>query len=272
MGKSFKENDMNEKKDFLNLENKDDILLIADFGRSAQGWLSFMLSFILNARYIEPYALILGTPHSKSKMLMDNTMGDLKSRNKTQFKLVVKTHGFPDRNNFELTKSIIYLTRDPRDVAISYYYLNRKWVKDGGRSPSLFLYLVPFFCYLMVAYKWQRHARRWKSTKHMHVKYEDLRHDTEGTLVEILKNFDVNVDINVVRESISLFSYENSYKRKRGVEDKNNPSARKGQIGDYRNYFGFFMNKIFWMICGQEAERFGYRYDGSTTIEPINNN
>ena len=48
---------------------KDDVLLIADFGRSAQGWLSYILSYVLNARYIEPYNLLSGSKYSKSNII-----------------------------------------------------------------------------------------------------------------------------------------------------------------------------------------------------------
>lgn len=53
----------------------DDTLLISDFGRSAQGWLSYLLCYILNARYIEPYALLEGSKYSSSEIIENNTKG-----------------------------------------------------------------------------------------------------------------------------------------------------------------------------------------------------
>ena len=248
--------------------SQEDILLIADFGRSAQGWLSYMLCYILNARYIEPYCLLSGTQFTESAVIAANTRGALPNRMRSRYALVVKTHNFPDRN-FTLTRSVIYLTRDPRDVAVSYYYLNRNWRRAGARSPSVLLHSLPVIGHLLTALRWRRHFQRWRHVDAHWVRYEDLRHDIEGTLISILLHFGASEDSAVVREAINVFSFENSYGRKRGTEDVSNSEARKGQIGDYRNHFPLWLNRLFWVICGTQAEMAGYRLDGTTTVEPI---
>ena len=108
----------------------DEIILVADFGRSGQGWLSYMICHTLNARFIEPYDLQKGTKFTKSKIIEENTKGNLTGRKIGRYKLVVKTHN-PPASNFNLTGSVIFLTRDPRDVAVSYYYLSRNRFKAG---------------------------------------------------------------------------------------------------------------------------------------------
>ena len=42
------------------MEQKSNIVLISDFGRSGQGWLSYMLCYILNAQFVEPYNFLNG--------------------------------------------------------------------------------------------------------------------------------------------------------------------------------------------------------------------
>lgn len=247
----------------------DDIVLVADVGRSAQGWLSYMLCYILNARFIEPYDLLKGAMFTKSKVIAANTRGNLPGRPVGRYKLVVKTHG-PPGQSFDLTGSVVFLTRDPRDVAVSYYFMSKNRRNAGDTSLSTLLHSTAFFGALWIAYRWRRHYRSWQNINTFKVRYEDLRRDTEGTLFSILQHFGVEADINIVRESIDLMSFENTYGRKRGVEDKSNSEARKGQVGDYRNHLSDFTNKVFWSICGKEAEEAGYRFDGSTTIEPGN--
>jgi hypothetical protein len=53
-------------------EKGEKVILIADYGRSGQGWLSFMLSYILNAKYIEPYDLLKGRWYSSSNQYVIN--------------------------------------------------------------------------------------------------------------------------------------------------------------------------------------------------------
>ena len=258
---------MNQIAGMPALDSQEDILLIADFGRSAQGWLSYMLCYVLNARYIEPYALLYGRRYTKSKVIEANTRGGLRGRASSSYALVVKTHNFPEKE-FNLTRSIIFLTRDPRDVAVSYYNMNRNWLLAGARSPLVLLHALPVLGHLLIAFRWGRHFKRWQHLDVLRVRYEDLRHDTGGTLESILTHFGVRADPAIIREAIDLFSFENSYGRKRGTEDKSNDEARKGQIGDYRNHFSPLLNKVFWYICGKQAELAGYRLDGATTVEP----
>ena len=247
----------------------DDTLLISDFGRSAQGWLSYLLCYILNARYIEPYALLAGSKYSSSEIIENNTKGRLKEREISRYNIVVKTHSYPAKQ-IDLTKSIICLTRDPRDVAVSYYYMVRNAIKNGNIDRKLIFHIVPLFSYIITAFGWRKHFRSWQNVPSVHLRYEDLRKDTFGVISSVLLNFEVNINKETILEAIDIFSFENCYGRKRGNEDINNPEARKGQIGDYRNHFTKLYNIIFWMICGKEAKLAGYRFDGSTTIEPTN--
>jgi hypothetical protein len=247
---------------------RDDILLVTDFGRSAQGWLSYMLCYLLNARYIEPYNLLVGKKFTGSPVIEANTCGNLPGRARTPYALVVKTHGYPARDRFDLTRSVVYLTRDPRDVSVSYYYLALSWRRAGSRSLGSLIHATPVICHLYVAWQWRRHFDRWRDRDVFRVRYEDLRRDTEGTLNGLLQHLGVSADAALMREAIALFSFENTYGRKRGQEDRSNPEARKGQIGDYRNHFSPWLNRLFWKICGKQAELAGYRLDGSTTTEP----
>lgn len=244
-----------------------DTVLIADWGRSAQGWLSFMLCYILNARFIEPYHLLGGTQYSPFPKILQNTKGNLAGRSKTPIALIVKTHNLPSPG-FNLTDNVVFLTRDPRDVAVAFYYFSRNLCRAGSWNWRNRIHSIPLLGDLLVAFRWGRHYRRWKHIPAHKVRYEDLRADTAGTLKNILAYLKVEVDPALVDEAVAIFDYENMYGRKRGVENKFSMDARKGIVGDYRNHFSWLMNRMFWKICSKEAEAAGYRLDGGTTIEP----
>src|SRR3989344_1927089 len=124
------------------MEQKSNIVLISDFGRSGQGWLSYMLCYILNAQYVEPYNFLNGKIYSSSEDVIRLTSGNLPGREKTPYNLVVKTHNYPS-SEFNLTDKVIFLIRDPRDVAVSMHNLNIIQNKNvGWNHPRAKFFLV----------------------------------------------------------------------------------------------------------------------------------
>jgi len=246
-----------------NLEKK--VILIADYGRSGQGWLSYMLCYILNAKYIEPYYFLSGALYTEDKALRNITSGDLPGREKTAYTMVIKTHELPAAN-FHLTDKVIFLIRDPRDVAVSAYFMYRVTIKEDNNKSlknSIF-YLIHRFkltSLIHTAFKWRTFFRTWTGRKDipLHgVRYEDLLTDTEKTLKGILSYLEVSVPNSLLQEAIQKFSFENLSGRKRGDEDNANPTFRKGIIGDYKNHFSKIDRMVFQRICGKEMGTLGY--------------
>src|SRR3989344_6645836 len=101
--------------------SREKVILMADYGRSGQGWLSYMLCFILNAKYVEPYDFLKGMLYTTDERVRSLTSGNLPNRPKSPYLMIIKTHNWPAKN-INLTDKIIFLTRDPRDIAVSAYY------------------------------------------------------------------------------------------------------------------------------------------------------
>ena len=241
------------------------VILIADYGRSGQGWLSYMLCYILNAQYVEPYDFLHGVLYSPSQRVRDLTSGNLPEREKTQYAMVIKTHNYPAKD-FNLTDKIIFLSRDPRDVAISAYYrynLISKQEKHRSLHDRIF-YLIHYYkftSFMLTAYKWNKHCAIWKGRKDIPmyaVRYEDLSMNTENTLGGILRYLKVGVPAEFVLEAVEAFSFTKLSGRKKGQEDAKSAPFRKGIIGDYKNHCSWLHLKLFQWICGKEAEKLGY--------------
>ncbi len=239
------------------------IILVADYGRSGQGWLSYMLCYILNARFIEPYDFLKGRKYSKSDYVFNLTQGNLPDREKTCYSMVVKTHEFP-APDFNLTDKVIFLTRDPRDVAVSAYYMHlfyekkyRKLRSFLGRIVSL-IRSIRIINYIRTAKGWKKYFQKWQEVPYYFVRYEDLLLKTKETLNGILDYLGVSVKENIIEEAVNKFSFEKITGRKKGEEDPNNPEFRKGIIGDYKNHFSKSELIIFKLICGKEAKKAGY--------------
>jgi len=242
--------------------DKEKIILVADYGRSGQGWLSYMLCYLLNARFIEPYDLLKGRQYSSSADVLRLTKGNLPGRDKSNYELIVKTHEYP-ASDFNLTDKVLLLCRDPRDVAVSAYYRYRVMkqqepARNFKDKISFLIHRLRLASYLLTAYRWQKYYQAWKNIKCQQIRYEDLSLKTKETLKAILAYLEVAAKDSLIDEAIAKFSFEKLTGRRKGEEDTKNPEFRKGIIGDYENHFSKLELKIFNLICAKEARKRGY--------------
>lgn len=259
----------------------DKIILIADYGRSGQGWLSYMLCYILNARYLEPYCLLRGIVHSGKQSILDLTQGNLGGREPSNYSLVVKTHHYPDPY-FSLTDKVILLARDPRDVVVSAYARFNVMEKTGTDVESAaqkmvvvdkiykpkqkwrhklitWLFSNRLFFFPLTARGWRKFYEVWENINICYkVTYEALSANPKNTLKGILKYLETEAPSELIDEAIEKFAFEQITKRKKGEEVKNDVAFRKGIVGDYKNHLSKLDLMIFRVICGKIANKWGY--------------
>lgn len=240
-------------------------LLIANYGRSGQGWLGYMLCYVLNAAYVEPYDFLVGKNHTYSRHVLENTGGYLPNRESTDYSLVVKTHQPPSSTfTFTLTEKVLYLVRDPRDVALSMHNLHMiqersvTWRHPRAKSKLALKKYFRFLDWLSIVRGSLRHYQCWKSTPHYLVKYEALLNNPAKELKAILNYLQAPVDENIVREAVELFSFEKITGRQRGEEDVQNPEFRKGVAGDYKNKFSPWQLRMVNFLFGDELKDLHY--------------
>lgn len=251
----------------MELSCKNKILLIADYGRSGQGWLSYMLSYILNATYIEPYNFLVGTRYTKSDYIFNLTQGNLSDREKTGYSLVVKTHNYP-AENFNLPDKVIFLTRDPRDVAVSMHNLHLiheravKWNHPRAKIILLFKRYFKIIDYIKTISEWFSYYNGYQKIDHYRVRYEDLLNNTASELGKITTFLGEEANKKIIEDAVGNFSFEKITGRIPGQEDKNNAEFRKGIAGDYKNKMStleiFIINNIFKNIIRKS----GYEANG----------
>lgn len=171
---------------------------------------------------------------------------------KTEVPLMVKSH-CPHAliNGIELlphalTKGVVYLTRDPRDVVLSFSkhmgidvdqgieYMTDKYRTlnaDNGRVADFLG-------------EWGTHVRSYlnaDSHNVKHFRYEDLKVDTEGTFMRVLAHIGLPVDENRVRKAVELtrLSKLQNQEQRDGFKESS-PHARnqffgKGLVGGWRD-------------------------------------
>lgn len=245
---------------------KERVILMADYGRSGQGWLSYMLCYILNAKYIEPYDFLKGMLYTTDKRVLSLTGGNLPNRPKSKYSMIVKTHNWPAKT-VDLTDKIIFLIRDPRDIAVSAYY--RYKVLINLEPPTtlkerlfyLFSTARPI-SYAWTAHKWKKFIRLWterRDFKYHWVRYEDVSMKPMETLKGILQYLEVKASNKLIQEAIDNFTFDKMAKRDKGEEATKSMPFRKGIVGDFRNKFTSLELAIFHVIAGKCMRELGYK-------------
>ncbi|MBN2893751.1 MAG: sulfotransferase domain-containing protein [Bacteroidales bacterium] len=176
---------------------------------------------------------------------------------------VIKTHFLPDfklysADNEQITKLnklfsnsfLIYVYRNGLDVMVSLYEYMKKFNEEvNNLSFEEFLETNNNFDNTEAQYKreefWKYHIQEWKNYKLkdniMWIKYEDFITNYEGTISEICENFKLTKAEKITDIRIQNTKSKNSKIDKiknilKGVK-KTSVSARKGIIGDYKNYY-----------------------------------
>lgn len=143
------------------------------------------------------------------------------------------------------TAKIIYVARNPKDVAISTYFHNQS---KGGYEGSwdehfqLFLYSdVGFGPYFDHVLPWWQASQNDKNILFM--KYEDMKHDHAGNVAKLASFLDIHADSRLIETVVRLSSFQSMTSNEttnfgwipqRADKPKH---FRKGDIGDWRNHF-----------------------------------
>jgi hypothetical protein len=149
----------------------------------------------------------------------------------------------PPRNN--TTAKIVYVARNPKDVATSTYFHNQSKVGYEGTWDEHFqLFLTkdvgfgPYFDHVL---PW------WEASQHdkniLFLKYEDMKNDHAGNVARIASFLDLQADSQLIDKVVALSSFKSMSSgdstnftwvpQREGVPTH----FRKGDIGDWRNQF-----------------------------------
>ena len=161
----------------------------------------------------------------------------------------------------DTTARILYVARNPKDVAVSTYFHNQS--KLGYEGPweehfQQFLHgdvgVGPYFDHIL---PWWQASR--KDDHILFLKYEDMKHDHSGSVARIASFLDLQADAQLIDTVVSQSSFKSMTSKETTNFDWIPQRAdvpkhfRKGEIGDWRNHFkaeqsqqmdDVFMNKM----------------------------
>ncbi|XP_070561086.1 sulfotransferase 1B1-like [Ptychodera flava] len=150
---------------------------------------------------------------------------------------------------------IIYVARNPKDTAVSFYHFYRSTLSHGLYKGSWEDFLKMFMDGQVSFGDWFDHVIDWWKYKDhpnvLYLKYEDMQQDPHDAVRRIAKHLDKTipddlVDVIVRETSFDKLKGKEFYEFKKVVVDSDiSPFFRKGIVGDWENYFTVAQNAKF---------------------------
>lgn len=177
----------------------------------------------------------------------------------------------------DTTAKIVYVARNPKDVAVSTYFHNQSKVGYEGTWDEHFqLFLTkdvgfgPYFDHVM---PW------WEASQHdkniLFLKYEDMKNDHAGNVARIASFLDLHADSQLIDKVVGLSSFKSMSSgestnftwvpQREGVPTH----FRKGDIGDWRNQFSEEQSQQLDALYMEKMKGTGLQFDfGDGVILP----
>lgn len=211
----------------------DDIFLVS-YPRSGNTWMRFILANLfypdknINFTNIHQYCPEIDKLQDFSK--------------KNELPRLIKTH---DCFN-PLFPKVIYIVRDGRDAYVSYYHYL------GNTLPTKMTFKRFLEEGSMPYGRWSDHVLSWLNvnTPRLVIKYEEMFFDSMNTIRKVMGFINIEVDSKDIQLALEKSNFINmrATEKKHGrgkYQSGPNTFMRKGQIGDWKNYFGKDEKKIF---------------------------
>jgi len=232
-----------------------------------------------------------------ARFLFGNLTQDIPITFENVDQLVPLIYDFPDRVLRRLPRllkshecfdprypRVIHIVRDPRDVAVSFYYYNLKvGVLPAGYSMDDFV--DRFLAAQVVNYadrlgSWQDHSLSWfrlrkDSAGYRLVRYEDLLSDTAAELTRLCGLLNIYPDPERIDRAVGLSSAgqmrsleEKQWKKWRTTKDSRSdiPFVREARAGGWRGRLSSTSIRKIELAWGNTMKEFGYEL--STTYAP----
>lgn len=193
-----------------------DDTFIVSYPRSGNTWTRFLLANLLFADRLVTFANI-------EELIPDAEAQSSRYMKRVPSPRVIKSHEYFDHRY----PRVLYIVRDPRDVALSYYNFSRKY-RQIPDDYGLERYVDDFVAGKLTSSPWGTWgenvgtwvAARDRSPNFLLVRYEDLTEHTEAELAKVAKFFGLDSSLETLRAAIAKSSADRlrELEKKEGTE------------------------------------------------------
>lgn len=160
---------------------------------------------------------------------------------------------------------VIYLVRDGRDVAVSYYNLSRTL---GGFEGAFSDFLERFLSGAGLPFgSWASHVESWLDgldPKRLLIRYEDLHRDPAVVLGRVTEHLGWRLPHERILQAIEVCRFERHHDDLRRIERltvRGYERGLRGGPGGWRNAFNPNDLTTFWARAGSTMRKLGYQDD-----------
>lgn len=179
-----------------------DDTFVVSYPRSGNTWTRFLIANLVYPEKNVGFANI-------EKLIPDTSSQSNRALKSTPRPRIIKSHEYFDHRY----RKVIYIVRDPRDVALSYYDFQRKYMQIDDAYP-LEQYVEDFVQGRLISIDWGTWAEnvsswiytRGKSTNFLLLRYEDMMKDTTRELTRIAQFFGIEATPTRLQEVIDRSS------------------------------------------------------------------
>jgi|GEM_PF-3404128 len=242
-------------------------VLLASYPRSGNTWIRAVLSYIL--------ARLNGEREVDDLRRLDRYAPSIYKGNLDQIAggRIIKTHSrhFP---NFNRTRKCIYVLRDGRDAAVSYFHWKRMMVKGFSSTPFSDFLKYNFLGQSDIFSPWQEHVMSWIFnpsilSEILVVTYQELKDRTMALFQEITGFLELPCEPDLIAEAVEMCSLERLRKKEKDRPeefaqainpklDRTGSFFRRGETGTYRELFSESDLNLFYTVCGDLMTRLGF--------------
>ena len=246
----------NRKKPPINVL-PDDVFLVS-YPKSGNTWVRFLIGNYLTGNKCD---------FTNSHLIIPDIHFNPEQCSKIQQPRFIKSH-----NKFTSAyPRVVYIVRDGRDVAISYYFHTMK-IGKISEDANFEDYLEKFNSGLLDRFStWSNHVNSWlnnASNNFLLVRYEDLKLNPLQKLIQILEFSGISINYDVAEAAVEASKFEKmKFLEKSQQEmfegfakyDSNIPFVRSGEVGNWKTFFTRESTSRFIKIHGSALERLGYQ-------------